>query len=88
MITKVGFYKGFAEIWIKKVESGDFFDRTKVKLASFQDEVLAFSMENDSDPDPNLLLERLRGKFKVLQSLLGSSQSYTPAKSAKSQMNF
>lgn len=76
---QIGFYMGVADIWVIMVSKASHSPRTIAKVTQFHHEISVFSMENNTDLDPNLMLERLRGKFKAVSSLLGSTLAFTPA---------
>jgi hypothetical protein len=79
---EVGFYLGFGRVWIEKVQENptEYPARLLNQLQQFLELAGTFKVENDMNEDPVGLMRSLRGKYRALQSLTKTSESYNPNK--------
>jgi hypothetical protein len=80
---EVGFYLGFGSVWLEKVQKnpGEYPTRLPNQLQQFVELAKSFKVENDLNEDPMGLMRSLRGKYRALQSLTKTNESYNPNKS-------
>ncbi|KAG0224115.1 hypothetical protein BGW41_005241 [Actinomortierella wolfii] len=82
---EVGYYEGCAVLWhALALQCPDrFSDKSCKKIESLLELIRTFPRENKLDDDIVALLDKIRGKFKVVASALQTSQRYSEAPSSK-----
>ncbi|KAF9434012.1 hypothetical protein BGZ76_008690 [Entomortierella beljakovae] len=82
---EVGYYAGCAQIW-KAIALSDpkrIPEKTLKKINSLLDLINSFPRENQLDDDVIALLDKIRGKFKTVSSVLQSSERYSDVPKSK-----
>ncbi|KAL1923185.1 uncharacterized protein VTP21DRAFT_9561 [Calcarisporiella thermophila] len=82
LALEVGYYAGCMEAWqlAASQHPSKFSPRTLKALSSLNAAIEAFPKENNLDVDFMELVEKIRARFKVLMSLLGSQQRFKEEK--------
>ncbi|KAI9197398.1 uncharacterized protein BJ171DRAFT_223588 [Polychytrium aggregatum] len=93
MGKEIGFFLGFARIWLliaPRIDADKLNHRVIKHLEQLRDMAEAFPKENIKDAAMLETLDRMRGKFKTIVSLLGpwASNNMPSADQANRRLNF
>ncbi|KAF9166947.1 hypothetical protein DFQ27_001206 [Actinomortierella ambigua] len=82
---EVGYYEGCAILWhaLALQDPERFSVRSCKKIESLLELIRTYPRENNLDDDIIALLDKIRGKFKVVASALQASQRYAEAPASK-----
>ncbi|KAF9113970.1 hypothetical protein BGX27_000433 [Mortierella sp. AM989] len=82
---EVGYYAGCAQLWktLAQLDSQRIPEKTLKKIDSLLDLINSFPRQNQLDDDVIALLDRIRGRFKTVASVLQTSERYAEAPKSK-----
>ncbi|KAF9172032.1 hypothetical protein BGX21_006444 [Mortierella sp. AD011] len=82
---EVGYYAGCAQLWkaLAQLDPERISEKTLKKVNSLLDLINSFPRQNQLDDDVIALLDRIRGKFKMVASALQTAERYAEAPKSK-----